>query len=135
MSIHTLDPQFRVPGFFTQENVNTISRLITETIGQSFSGKKVIVPDPHIVRFMQSIQEDRPEPIPKMNERVVIAIVRTFLDFVYENERNNNWSYFRYDAYNRGANLGIKPYDKPKLKGNFVGRQNTQRRFTFHFTY
>lgn len=135
MSIHTLDPQFRVPGFFTQENVNTISQLITETIAQSYSGKKVIVPNPHIVRFMQSIQEDRPESIPKMNERVVIAIVRTFLDFVAENERNNNWSYFRYDAYNRGANLGIKPYDKPKLKGSFVGRENTQRRFTFHFTY
>ena len=134
MSIHTLQPQFRVPGFFTQDNVDTISQLVTDTIAQSYSGKKVIVPNPHIVRFMQSIQEDRPESIPKMNQPVVISLVRTFLAFDTENERNNNWAYHRYDAYNHGANLGIKAFDKPRLKGPYVGKQ-TARSFRFHFTY
>ena len=136
MSIHTIDPQWRIPGFFTQENVDTLSNLITETIAQSYSKKKVIVPKPNIVRIMQFIQEQRPESIPKMNERVIMEIVSEFLNFTYENERSNNWSYFRYDAYNRTPNTGLKPYETPKLKGEgYAGRGNTELGFRFHFTY
>lgn len=133
-SIHTLQPSFRVPGFFTKENVSTISRLVTETIAKSYTARKVIVPDSHIVRFMQIVQEERPESVAKMNQRVVMDLVRSFLNHVEEQERANNWAYHRWDAYNWGANLGIRPYEKPKLRGKRVGK-NDARGFRFHFTY
>jgi hypothetical protein len=136
MSIHTLGGQWRIPGFFTEDNVNTLSQLITDTIAQSYTGKKVVVPNPHIVRIMQHIHEQRPESIPKMNERVIMNIVAEFIDFVNQNERNNNWSYFRYDAYNRTPNTGLKPYEKPKLKGEgYAGRGNTYLPPRFYFSY
>lgn len=136
MSIHTLGQQWRIPGFFTEENVDTLSSLITDTIAQSYVGKKVIVPKPHIVRIMQHIQEQRPESIERMNQRVVLDIVAEFISFANQNERNNNWSYFRYDAYNRTPNVGIKPYETPKLKGEgYAGRGNTQLGYRFMFTY
>lgn len=133
-SIHTLDPQFRTPGYFTQENINTISQLVTATIAQSYSGKKVIVPDAHIVRFMQKIHEERLESIPKMNQRVIAELVRSFLNHVSKQEQANNWAYHRWDAYNWDANLGIKPFETPKLRGNRVKRQDA-RGYRFHFTY
>ena len=134
-SIHTLDPQFRTPGFFTQENVNTISQLVTATIAQSYSGKKVIVPNPHIIRFMQKIHEDRLESIPKMNQRVVMELVRSFLSHVDQQERANYWAAHRWDAYNRNPEqLGIRPHDTPKLRGERVKR-NDHRAFRFHYTY
>ncbi len=135
MSIHTLDSSFsRVPGFFTQENVNTISHLITSTIAQSYTGKKVVVPDPHIVRAMQHTHEERLESVAKMNQRVVLDITRGFFDHVSEQERANNWAYHRWDAYNRDPKLGIKSFETPKLRGNRVQR-NDERGFRFHFTY
>ncbi len=133
-SIHTLDPQFRVPGFFTHENVKTISQLVTDTIAQSYTGRKVIVPNPHIVRFMQIVHEDRLESIPKMNQRVTMDLVRSFLNHVEEQERANNWAYHRWDAYNRDPKLGIKSFETPKLRGNRVQRRDA-RGFRFHFTY
>lgn len=136
MSIHTLQPNWRIPGFFTEENVKFLSDKITEHLSKYYSGKKVVIPDPHIVRIMQHIQEQRPESIPRMNQRVLIDIVAEFMDFVQKNENANNWSYFRYDAYNRTPNLGIKPYETPKLKGpDYAGRGNTYLPPRFHFTY
>lgn len=134
MSIHTLDPTFRVPGFFTQENVNTISKLITLTIAQSYTDKKVIVPDPHIWRDMQRVQEERPESVARMNRRVVMNIVRGFLDFVQETQRANMWAHHRWDGYNFDPKLGIKQFETPKLRGNRVQRRD-DRGFRFHFTF
>ena len=134
MSIHTLDPQFRAVGFFTGENVNTISKLVTDTIAQSYTNRKVMVPNPHIVRFMQIVQEDRSESVPKMNQRVVMDIVRSFLNHVEETERSNQWAYHRWDAYNRDPKLQIQAFEKPKLRGHRA-QKNDARGFRFHFTY
>ncbi len=132
-SIHVLDA-IRVPGFFTQENIGTISRLVTETILQSYTQRKVIVPDPHIVRFMQIIEEDRRESVPKMNQRVVMDLVRSFFNYVEQTERSNQWAYHRWDAFNFDPKLGIKSFETPKLRGNRV-RRNDARGYRFHFTY
>lgn len=134
MSIHTIDPQFRLPGFFTKENINTISELITMTIAQDYHGKKVVVPDEYIVRYMQKVHEEKIESIGKMNQRVIMDVVRTFVNHVEETERNNMWANNRWNAYNRDESLGIKPYDTIKLKGERVGK-NDARSFQFQFTY
>jgi len=134
MSIHTLDPQWRVPGFFTGENVKTISQLTTQTIAKTYRDRKVIIPDPHIVRFMQIVQEDRPESVPKMNQRVIMDLVRSFVNHVEEQERANNWAYHRYDAATFDPKLGIKNFETPKLKGKSA-QKNTSRGLRFHSTY
>ena len=134
-SIHTLDPQFRVPGFFTKENIRTISKLVTQTIADTYTLRKVVIPDPHILIYMQIVHEaDRVESVSKLNERVVVGLVRSFLDHVLQQERANDWAIHRYDAYNHDPSLGIKPYETPKLRGNKV-RRDADRGFRFHFTY
>lgn len=135
-SIHTLDPQFRIPGFFTQDNINTISQLITQTIAQSYTNKKVIVPDPHIVRMMQYVQEERPESVAKMNQRVVMDAVRSFLNFADQNAVHNNWAINRWNAFNYDSQLGIKQFETPSITTTKVLRSGRgDRGFRFHFTY
>jgi hypothetical protein len=134
MSIHTLDPQFRVPGFFTQENINTISQLVTDTIAQSYTGKKVIVPDSHIVRFMQIVHEDRVESVAKMNQRVVLDLVRSFMNHASAQEKANNWANNRWEAYNWGPTLGIKQFETPRHTVEKVGRRPRGTGY-FQFTY
>jgi hypothetical protein len=138
-SIHTLGKITRVPGFFTKENVSTISKLITETIKQNFSSeqskyKMVVVPDPHIVRMMQQIQEEYIEDISKMNQRVVMTIVRMFMDDTRKQEQANYWASNYWNAWNY-QELGIKQFDTPNLKGKKVGKNTDLSAFSFRFTY
>jgi hypothetical protein len=132
-SINTLQPTFRTPGFFTEENIKTISELTTQTIGNTYKDKKVVVPNDVIVRFMQIVQEDRIEEVPKMNQRVIMDLVRSFLNFVKKNEQSNYFAENRWNAYMYDPQLHIKPFDEPKLRGERVGRSDL-RGFRFHFS-
>ena len=142
MNPFTLQPS-RIQGYFIQDNINTISRLITLTIAQNFSSpyskfKQVIIPDAHIVRRMANIQEEMPESISKMNQRVVMSIVREFMDDVNKQDRNNSWANTFWDSYNY-QNLGIKQFDtigvRGSLKGQKVHGNNDLSAVRFNFTY
>ena len=135
MSIHTLMPTFRVPGFFEKENIQTISKITTQTIAQRYQGKRVIIPDDEILKFMQIVHEDRVESVAKMNERTVIDLVRSFYDFVGRNEQANYWSTNKWNAAMYDVSLGMKPYDdNVKLRGGKVGRDAIGGQVRFYFT-
>lgn len=134
MSIHTLQPGFRVPGFFTEDNVNTISQIVTQTIGRKYSEKRVVVPNEDIVKFMQIVHEDRVESVAKMNERVVIDLVRSFFSHIEQIEQANNWADNRWNAYMYDPSLNMKNFEEPKLRGDRVGRSDGKGAFRFHFT-
>ena len=120
MSIHTLDPGFRVPGFFTEENIQFISYKVTKILSLEFNAK-VIVPTSSIMREMQYIHEDRVQTIPKMNQRVIMELVRSFRNYQDEIKKANYWSQNIWNAYNYSPALGIKPYETPKLDKNVRG--------------
>lgn len=121
--------------FFTEENVAFIQALITKTIAQTYSGKKVVIPKEDIKRTMQKIYEDQIETVPKMNRRVVMDLVRSFIDYTEETEKVNTWNDSKWDASLGLLNgcLSTRSFYTPKLKQNLnYSRQNGGR---FHFTY
>jgi hypothetical protein len=77
---------------------------------------------------MEEVYNERLEPLPKMNQRVVLHLVRSFLNHTDEMEKVNMFADNRWNAYNYSSNLGIKPYETPKLNDRHRG-------FRFHFTY
>ena len=140
MSINTLGKSFRLPAFFTLENVKHISNLITETIRQNFSNpdstiKKVIVSDAHIFRVMQTVQEEYIEPIPRLNQRVIMYIVDDFINFVRNQEKNNYFA-ANYRSTIMYQNAGIQNFDLgSQIRGKKVGKDTSCPGFRFFFTY
>ena len=137
--IHTLQTS-RLPMFFTQENVNTIKDLFDQTIAQNFDlanskYKKIVIPQPHIIRTMQSVHEEYLEDIASMNQRVCMILVRSFMNDINTTERNNYWSSNYWNAINY-QNLGIKQFETPNIRGKKVGRSTTDMsQVRFNFTY
>ena len=127
MSIHTLSPGVRLPGFFTRTNVEFISNKVTKILGKEYS-QRIIIPNNYIVREMQFQHEDRLETIAKMNHRVVIELVKSFRNYQSEIEKSNYYSRNVWNSYNYDSALGIKPYETPKLNNNARG-------FRFHFIF
>lgn len=120
MSIHTIYPGFRLPGFFTRENIHFISAKVTEILGTEFNAR-VIIPDSAIMREMQIQHEDRLQSIAKMNQRVIMELVRSFRNYQAEIRRASMWAQNMWGAYNYSPELGIKPYETPKLNKNARG--------------
>lgn len=120
MSIHTLDPGFRLPGFFDQRNIDFISHRVTEILSMEYNAR-VIIPDASIKMEMQNQHEDRIGTISKMNQRVIMELVRSFRNYQEEIKKKDNWSRNIWNAYNYDPSLGIKPYDKMKMNDRARG--------------
>ena len=120
MSIHTLDPGFRLPGFFDQTNINFISQKITQILGKEYNAQ-VIIPDASIFIEMQHQHEDRIDTLAKLNQRVIMELVRSFRNYQEEIKQKSGWSQNIWNAYNYDPSLGIKPYETPKMRDNVRG--------------
>ena len=134
-SIHTLYPSNRVDGFLTDQNAAVISKLVTETLAKIYRQKVVVTPD-SIWRTMQRINEERVETIPQMNRRVALDLLREIQNEFDETERANYLMFNYWNQYNWDPILGIRPYEKPKLKSDAISSYRSKdRAFHFHFTF
>ena len=127
MSIHTLDQSFLLPGFFTRENIEFISNKVTDILAKEYNGK-VVIPSSSIMREMQTQYEDRVDTIAKMNQRVIMELVRSFRNYQSEITRASYWAQNVWNAHLYHPSLGIKQYETPKLNKNVRGM-----RFAFTF--
>lgn len=125
-STHTLQTNL-LPGFFNQENYNLISYWCTKTLEKIYNNKIVLTPS-SIAIECQNVYDERIEAIPKMNQRVVMNLVRAVRNEMDDIERKNYFMDSYRDSYNYDPILGIKPYETPKLNYN-------ARAFKFHFTF
>jgi len=127
MSIHTIYPGHRVPGFFTKLNIKFISDKVTEILGREYK-QKIIVPDSSIMREMQYQHEFMVESVAKLNQRVIMSLLRSFRNYQDEINKANYFAGNVWNAYNYDNSLGIRQFSKPKLNDNARG-------FRFHFTF
>lgn len=87
----------KVPlGYFSDKNVKNIRNKIKEILLKSFD-KPVIIDDNSIRRVMQRVLDERLEPYPLMEQRIIMYIVSEFKQF--ELEKNKNLRYERFFPY------------------------------------
>lgn len=134
MSLYYLASGSTTEGFFTDINRQYLSDLITQTIAQTYSGTKVVVPMDHIDRIMQKIQWELTESVAKMNRRVVLDITREFIEYTEDNERINNWNNARFSAERvLDGNLNTRNFYTPKLRQNLNYTKSNGGRFFFTY--
>lgn len=87
----TIWPGFIPHDYFVKENVDFLSKKITENIRKEIA-TDVTVDTGSIVRIMQRVLEQRLETLPKMNQRVIMYVVNDYLDYQLETNRNLRWA-------------------------------------------
>lgn len=81
----------RVPdGLFTKRNIDFVRAKISEVLGREYV-QKIIVDDASIVRIMQRVVEERLEPVPSMNQRVIMYITNEYRNHQGELHKHMNW--------------------------------------------
>ena len=134
-SVFTLEPGFRMPGYFIPENVALLSGLITDTLAKEYK-QKIIVTDSSIMRTMVRVHEERIETVPEMNRRVALDLLREVRNQYDETERANYLMSNYVNAYNWDPILGIRPYDQIKMKSDSITpSRNKYLGQRFHFTF
>lgn len=123
---HTLQPS-RVANFFTQENYDLISCILTNTLAKEYNQKIVFTPS-SIARECDMIHNERPDTVPNMNQRVILSLLQQFRNESDMIEKNNYLMENYWHSYNYDPILGKQPFEKPKLNTNSRG-------FRFHFTF
>lgn len=134
-SIYTLYPGFRMPGYFTDDNVALLSNMITKTLAKEYK-QKIIVTDASIMRRMVQIHEERIETVPQMNRRVALDLLREVRNQYDETERANYLLSNQWNSYNYDVSLGILPYVPIKMKTDAINPSRVKYRAPrLHFTY
>jgi hypothetical protein len=80
-------------GFFDDDNIGFIQQKIINVLKNEYV-QEIRVDRASIVRVMQRVLEERPETIPKMNQRVVMYICAEFRNEQYEANKN-----LKYEAH------------------------------------
>lgn len=88
--LHAIGGQSIPVGYFDDDNIQFIQDKIKRTLKNSFY-QDILVDRASIVRIMERVIVDRPETIPKMNQRVVMTICDEFKNEQYEAYRNAKW--------------------------------------------
>lgn len=134
-SVFTIDPGFRMPGYFTEENVALISKMVTDTLAKEYK-QKIVITDSSIMRRMVQVHEERVETVPQMNRRVALDLLREVRNQYDETERANYLMTNRWNSYNYDPSLGILPYVPIKMKTDSISpSRNKYLPMRFHFTF
>jgi len=90
-TVHTLVPGANVPlGYLDEDNIQFIQKKITEVLKREYI-QDILVDRGSIIKIMARIVEERIEPVPKMNQRVVMTICAEFRRHQLEVDRNLKW--------------------------------------------
>jgi restriction endonuclease len=72
-NIHTLFPGARQKGYFDEDNICFLQKAVAEQLSKEFR-QKVKYDRASVIRVMGRIHEERPESIPRMNQRVIMSL-------------------------------------------------------------
>lgn len=137
--VHTIAPGAGIPlNYFSEKNVNFIQNKIAEILSREFV-QKIIIDKASIVRTMQYVLFERREPIPKLNQRVIMFICNDYRNHQNEVNRNLNWE----DNYENSQMLidgpgGNLKFDNRNIKTTDQVKYNGQTKvggsLRFYFT-
>jgi hypothetical protein len=87
---HTIFPGFIPEGYFSDENVQYLRSRVAELLKPTYH-QTVIIDASSVIRVMSRVLEERVEPIPRMNERVLMYLRSEFINYQLEAKKHMNW--------------------------------------------
>ena len=87
---HTIFPGYVPDGYFDNDNIEFLRKKIAEVLGRTYV-QKINFDRASVIRVMSRVLEERLEPIPRMNERVIMSCVSEYLNHQQEIHRNLKW--------------------------------------------
>jgi restriction endonuclease len=129
--IQTIGGAFIPQDYFTQENIEFISKKATEMVNKDIS-THVVFTTQAILNVLQRVLEQRLESVPKMNQRALMYLVNDYLDYQVEANRNLWWA----DAYIVSQRL-FDPSVRRGVISNWTVKTNPKKTPTtarFYFT-
>ena len=135
-TIHTLVPNASIPlGYYDEDNIRFIQNKIKEVLKRMFI-QDILIDRASIVRVMERVLEERIEPVPKMNQRVIMTITNEYMVYqlqvskVLKAEEFFVLSQRLYDP-----SVEISRYDPQKVKlANRLGWPKVGNTKRFYFT-
>lgn len=88
--LQTIFPGYVPDGFFTERNIEFVKEKIAEVLSREYV-QKIIIDNASIVRIMQRVVEERLEPIPSMNQRVIMYITNEYRNHQDQLQKHLNW--------------------------------------------
>ncbi len=90
-TIHTLVPQAGVPlGYFDEDNIRFIQHKIVEVLKREFK-QDILFDRASIIRLMERAIEARIEPVPMMNQRVIMYATNEFRNHQLDVNKHLMW--------------------------------------------
>lgn len=133
--IQTIFPGFIPEGYFDQDNVDFVKNKTTEVLSLEFR-QKINIDYGSIKRIMQRVLEERPDTIPKLNQRAIMYLTHDFRIHQAQVNKHLKWesnyvlSQRLYDpSVERTSNMNQNPKMNTRLSLPRVG--GTMR---FYFT-
>src|SRR5689334_18679702 len=88
--VNTVFPGYVPDGYFDMDNVQFIRQKVADVLGREYT-QHINVDIASVKRIMLRILEERPEPIPKMNQRVIMTICSEFRLHQATVHKHANW--------------------------------------------
>jgi hypothetical protein len=88
--LQTIFPGYVPDGFFDERNVNFVRDKIIEVLRREYV-QEIIVDHASIVRIMQRVVGERLEPVPSMNQRVIMYICNEYRNHQGQLLKHLNW--------------------------------------------
>ena len=135
-TIHTLVPNQGVPfGFFSHENIWFNQSKIKDELSKHFH-QDILFDRASIIRIMERVVTDRTEPVPKLNQRVIMTAVNEYIHHQAEVTTRLNFEENYVLSQKLSNPLGeTNKYDSQSIKlANRLGKPKIGGTSRFYFT-
>ena len=87
---HTVFPGYRPDGYFDNDNIEFIRAKVAELMKREYS-QAVNIDRASVIRVMSRVMEERPEPIVRMNQRVLMYLMNEVRVHQYDLQKHMKW--------------------------------------------
>jgi hypothetical protein len=135
-TLYTVDGTSNIPaGYFDDDNITFLQHKLTQLLRRWFK-QSIIFDRRGIIRLMQRVLEERVDPIPKLNERVLMYAMNDFIVHQLDMDKHLRWE----ENYVHSQSLydptaDIRRYDPSMVKmSNRLGFPRAGGSQRFYFT-
>jgi hypothetical protein len=87
---HTIFPGYVPDGFFDNDNIEYIRRKTADVLHGEFY-QTILFDRASVIRVMQRVLEERLEPVPKMNQRVIMYLTNEYRNHTGQIHKHLKW--------------------------------------------
>lgn len=130
---HTVFPGFVPDGYFDNDNISFIRDKIARVLKGEFY-QNINIDRASVIRIMSRVMEERLEPIPKMNQRVIMYICDEYRNHQNQLHKHLKWEEHYVESQKLYDPTVERTYDTAIVKlANRLGipRVGGTQRFTF----